>query len=204
MEFLLKRTNIVILAKHHNPSIISKEWLTQKKIVKEEIKEKFVHTPALSLIETDNFTFVVDSDRLQITVKKLNPQNIESLPQIAKKYISHLPETPYTAMGFNFVYHLSVENAKRELDALFSPDDKKFKKSFSENYQLGTTIRFKLKSFIVKIYLDSLSENNKIIANFNFHSSFENKSIEEVKDRLAEYSTMKGKAEQIIGELFNG
>ncbi len=107
-------------------------------------------------------------------------------------------------MGFNFVYHLSVENAKRELDILFSPDNKKFKKSFSENYQLGGTIRFKLKSFIVKIYLQPPSENNKIIANFNFHSSFENKSIEEVKDRLAEYSTMKGKAEQIIGELFNG
>ena len=35
MEYVLKNSNIVILAKNYNPSIVSKEWLKEKKVIEE-------------------------------------------------------------------------------------------------------------------------------------------------------------------------
>ncbi len=202
MESLLKGVNIVILAKSHNPSIISKDWLFQKEIIKEEeIKGKFVHTPVFSLVEVNGFTFIVDPDRLQIIVKNINPQNIEELPRIARKYIKKLPETPYTAVGFNFIYHLSVKNVKESLTALLSPNKEKFEGLFSGDYQIGGIIHFKFKDYRAKLDIQPLSGSSEININFNFHFDF--KGVEEIEDKLKEFSQIKSETEKIIGGLFN-
>ena len=115
-NFSLSGANVVILAKNHNPSIVSKEWLVQKKIIEEPVVS-FVHTPAFSVVEADNFRLVVDPDRLQISVKNFDPKNIENLPKITDNYVNQLPETPYTAIGFNYSYRVATE--KRDLKDIF-------------------------------------------------------------------------------------
>lgn len=197
MEVLLKNTNIVILASNHNPSIVSKEWLTQRKIIEEEVN-KFTHTPIFSLVETTNFTFVVDPDRLQISVKNITPENVESLPRIVERHINQLPETPYTAIGLNYIFH--IISAKQSLKDVFSTDEKKFRELFLDNYQLGGVIRFKFDDFLVAINLLPL-ENDKISADFNFHIN--SRDIEKIREKLRVYSKAKKKAEEILGGLFN-
>lgn len=198
MNYFLKGTNIVILGNKHNPTIVSKEWVAQKGIITEEIKN-FTHTPVFSLIETENFIFVVDPDRLQISVKKTLSQNLDELPHIAKRYIEQLPETPYIAIGINFIYHLNLEKG---LEDFFSPDTEKFKNIFSESYQIGGIIRFKFEKFLVRLNIQPAKENNKFIGNFNFHC--DTKKLEEIRKILNMYFKAKEKAESILKELSNG
>jgi len=69
-NFSLIGASIVVLAKNHNPSIISKDWLIQNKIIEEEILN-FTHLPIVSIIETNNINLFVDPNKLQLTIKKL-------------------------------------------------------------------------------------------------------------------------------------
>ena len=106
MEISLRVANIVILANTHNPSIISKEWLKEREVIEEAVVN-FTHTPVFSIVETNNFLFIVNPDRLEISIKSTTTENMENLPRIVKKYINRLPETPYTAIGFNYIYHVN-------------------------------------------------------------------------------------------------
>lgn len=168
-----------------------------KKIITEEIKD-FTHTPVFSLIETKNFIFAVDPDRLQISVKNISSQNLEELPNIIKRYTKQLPETPYLAIGFNFIYHLNLEKG---LERLFSPNTNKFKKIFSESYQIGGTIRFKFKNFLVRLNIQPIKGNDKFISDFNFHYDIE--ELKEIRKILRIYFKVKNKAEDILRELIN-
>jgi hypothetical protein len=195
-DFSLSGANIVILAKNHNPSIVTKEWLAQKEIIKEGIVN-FTHTPLFSLVETTNFNLIVDPNRLQISVKKAIPENIENLPKIIETYITKLPETPYTAIGFNYSYRITMGG--RSLKDIFSFDDKILRKIFSNDYRLGVTVHFTVRDFVVQVNLQPPNEELK--ANLNFH--FESENSEEIKKKVEEYSELKKKAEEILEGLFN-
>lgn len=197
MELSLDSANIVILAKNHNPTIVSKEWLTQKEILTGEIVS-FVHTPAFSVTETDIFTFIVDPERLQISIKENISENIEILSKIAKAYITKLPETPYTAIGFNYLYKIATE--RKSLKNILSPNDEKFKKLFSEDYQLGGSIRFKFENFLVIINFRS-ENDGKIVADFNFN--FNSEDVGKIIEKIETHATIKRKSEEILEELFN-
>lgn len=198
MEFSLTGANIVVLAKNHNPSIVTKEWLTDNKIFEENIVN-FVHTPIFSTVETNNFNLIVDSDRLQLSIKKVTTSNIRNLPQIIMSYISKLPETPYTAIGFNHIYQIMVR--PKRLKEIFSPDDKKFREIFEGDYQIGGIINFKFNDFIVRTNIQSFNAK-KIRMVFNFH--FGSKDVEEIKKRLIEYSDTIERTKKIIRGLFSG
>jgi hypothetical protein len=118
-NFSLATANIVVLARSFNPSIISKEWLYNKNIIKDSIKN-FVHTPVLSFVETDILSLVVESERAQISLKNTSTENIEALAKITEKLVSILPETPYVSVGFNYDFLLrkEVDNIRRELDEI--------------------------------------------------------------------------------------
>jgi len=196
MELLLTGANIVILAKNHNPSIVSKEWLIQKKIIEGGIIN-FAHTSAFSVVETDTFSFVEDPDRLQISVKNDIPNKIGSLSKMAKSYVNELPGTPYTAIGFNYLYSISTE--KDILKHIYFVDDEKFKKLFSENYQLGGIIMFNFNDFLVKTNLQP--DDNKVIADINFH--YDLKNVDELLDKIEEHIETEYKSKEILEELFN-
>jgi hypothetical protein len=195
-DFSLSGTNIVILAKNHNPSIVTKEWLAQKEIIEEEVVN-FTHTPLFSLVETANFNLIVDPNRLQISVKETIPENIENLPKIIKTYITKLPETPYTAMGVNYSYRITMGG--RSLRDIFSFDDKILRKTFSNDYRLGITVHFTFSDFVVSVNLQP--SNEELTADLNFH--FISKNPEEIKRRVEVYSELKNKAEEILEGLFD-
>ncbi len=196
MELSLDGANIVILASNHNPTIVSKEWLIQKKIIGGDIVN-FAHTPAFSIVETDMFGFIVDPERLQISARKNISENIENLSGIATRYVTELPETPYTAIGFNYLYHVTTRNSLTEL---LSPNDEKFRKLFPEDYQLGGNIHFRFEDFLVRINFQPV-DDGRIVADFNFH--FNSNNISKIIKKIETYIMMKRKSEEILEGLFD-
>lgn len=197
MTLSLIGANIVLLAKNHNPSIVSKEWLTQNKIITEQILD-FTHLPVISVIDTNNFNLMVDQDRLQLSLKKVDQKNLETLPQIISKYIDQLPETPYTTIGFNYSYRL--ENVQKKLKDVFLINDKRLTEIFSEDYAFGGIIKFVFGDFGVTFTTDQI-EDKEIRGGFNFH--FKSSKRGEIIKKLSKHSETKKRSEKILGELFH-
>ena len=201
MDISLIGANIVVLAKNHNPSIISKEWLSQKEIIDGDFVN-FTHTPAFSIVETEFFSLVVDPDRLQLTIKSDIQNNVDTLEQSILTYVQALPEVPYSAIGFNFVYNLVSKKAI--IKDIFNPSDEKFKKLFTENYQVGGIIKFNHDGFLVTISLqpnNTNNVNNEIKADFNFHYLLGDSS--EISDAILKHKQMKETSENILEMLFS-
>lgn len=193
---ILDSTNIVILAKSHNPTIVSRDWVIKKGVLEEPIIN-FIHTPPFSMVENNDLRIHVDSDRMQIIVKRVEQDIIDKLPVIIKNYVNSLPETPYTAIGFNFSYR---EITEKNLGSIFSPDVEKFRKAFSEDYRVGGIIRFSFDDFIVMM---NLRPDENVIAKFNFHTDIK-KGSGEIIEKLKSYHGAMRKAEEVLGVLFDG
>jgi hypothetical protein len=196
-QFTLGGTNIVILARNYNPSIVSKEWLYEKNIVRETVTN-FVHTPPLSVVETERISFVLDENRLQISLKSITTESIESLPKIAAGFVSCLPETPFVAVGFNYTYNIPKETSR--LKTLFALDDTKLKELFLENCEVGLIVSFPFKAFIVRMTAPPIrGKITRITMDFNFHS--DSHGADEVKKRLKLYPEAIEKTEEILRGL---
>ena len=194
--FTLRGANIVILAKNYNPSIATKDWLDRKGVIKEAAVINFVHTPPFSLVETNDFSLVVDLNRLQISVKKINSDNIETLPKIVEAYTNNLPETPCKTIGFNFSYSIAGE---RNIKDILCLDEEKIANIYSDDYRLGMTVHTKFRDFMMRITIQP--SNGELTAEFNFQ--FELSNFEEIKTKLGEYSDLITKTEGDLGGLFN-
>ena len=191
---ILRKANIVVLASNYNPSIVSRDWVLSKQLLSEPIGD-FVHTPAFSLIENNDFSLSVDMNRLQLSMKRLTVENMRLLPQIVKKFFTLLPETPYRAMGFNFVYELEVKNDF--LEHLFSPNKRSIKELFSSEYELGAIVSFGFKGFIVRVNISTVKPKQKArTVNFNFHTAID--GVDQAKERLDLYEKALQKAERIF------
>ncbi len=201
MDISLIGANIVILAKNHNPSIISKEWLSQKNIIVDNFIN-FTHTPAFSIVESESFSLVVDPDRLQLAVKGDIQNKIDALEQSILTYVQALPEVPYSAIGFNFLYIIETRNDI--IKEIFHPPDEMFKDLFTEDYQLGGIIKFNSDGFLVTINLQpniNNNENNEIRADVNFHYLLGDSS--ETSDIIEKHNQMKETSENILERLFS-
>jgi hypothetical protein len=184
----------VLLARNFNPSIASKEWLYGKDILR-EVAVNFLHTPPLSVVETEAVSFVLDENRLQISLKNISPENIELLQKIAGSFVSCLPETPFSAAGFNYTYDISKEGSN--LKGLSMPNNVKLKELFSESYELGVIVSFPFEEFIVRMSAPpTRDEATRIKVSFNFHSDCRN--ADEVRERLKLYSKTMERTEEII------
>ncbi len=163
--------NIVLLASNYNPSIISKEWLSQKGIFTEPA-ENFLHTPILALIENKDFAFAVDEQRLQLIIKRVTDENLAKAAQMVCKFAQTLPETPYKGLGLNYSY----SNEKGcDLNVLFTPKSATLKKLFSSDFQMGTMLVFPFESFLVSLSISPRqSKEEKMTLAFNFHTSVSN------------------------------
>lgn len=189
--------NIVILASNYNPSIVSKEWLYQKGIFTETVRN-FVHTPVFALIESEDFGLVIDEERLQITVRKVTQDNLNALTSIAEKFVDILPETPYKGIGLNYRYTSPREGY--DLHTILSPNDAKLSELLSPTYELGATVVFEFERFIVTFTVSpSLVKEQQIRMRFNFHSNTAN--VGEVKERLSSQMRALEKTQAIIQGL---
>ena len=189
--------SIVITAANYNPSIFSKDWLLQNGILT-ETPTNFVHTPVLSLTETEQFRRVVDEDRLVLTVHKPTQENLESASGMIERVVHLLPETPYTALGFNYRHLLSRDEFN--IENMFQPNREAIASMTSETYELGAALIFEFEGFTVRFtILPSLDRKKRLRVNFNFHSDV--KTVAEIDERLASQTTLVDKASSIVRRL---
>lgn len=188
--------NIVLLANKHNPSIISKEWVKENGLINGQIVN-FAHLPVAAIVEDLDYNLLVEESSLRITVKNIDESTKGNLPTIIQKYTEKLPEIPYTALGFNFLFKIdqNPENFKK----VFIADDNKAKAIFSEDYSFGVTIKFNYIRYLVTAIIIPENDNETKI-DFNFHSQINN--IKEINQILNDYPKTLEKSKNILNELF--
>jgi len=194
MKILPKEASIIILAKNHNPSIVTRDWLVNNKIL-DKIEES-INIPIVSVARSKDFDLIVDPDRLLLRVRKICDSNIKLLSSISKRYIEKLPETPYKALHFKFIYEVK---GNKDLKDIFNPRDDLFKRIFSIDYKIGGTVHFKFKKFSATVSLQP-GVGNKIIGDFTFR--FKSDDKEEIKAQLTQHKEARKKSEKILGGLF--
>jgi len=113
--FVATEVNVVVLANSHNPTIVTKDWLTQHRVVPATVS-KFLNTPALSVVEyeDDGISIQVEAPRLIVTQRAEGLDFRRAIvPEIVKTYVGLLPHTPYTAHGVNVEGYLKFDSAAR-------------------------------------------------------------------------------------------
>lgn len=188
-------TNIVLIANKHNPSIISKDWVKEKEIIEGEVIN-FAHLPVASIVEDLDYNLFVDEDTLRLTVKNLNSGLIENSPNIIQKYVHILPEIPYKALGFNFLF--KIDENPEKLKEIFIADDDKSKEIFSHDYTFGGVFKFKYNEFLVTLSI--MPEKDEIKADFNFH--FPSTGSQDILLVLEKHSEVFDKAQDVLINIF--
>lgn len=99
-------TSVVVLAKHHNPTILHPSFLSSEGIVPSdwELADQPVSTPVFAMVKYKNgIVFNVEQNRFQVRQDEPKDDAGESeLPSLAYKYVQKLPHVKYEAVGINF------------------------------------------------------------------------------------------------------
>lgn len=98
----------------------------------------------------------------------------------------------------NLVYYLTGEGL--ETKKIFNPNDAVIKSATADEYQMDAKLKFKYDDFVIVLTLANLGKD-KISSDFNFH--FGSKKADKIKDKILQYKTIKGKAENVLEGLFN-
>jgi hypothetical protein len=98
--------SVVVLAKHHNPTILHPSFLASEGIVPQDwdLSEPPVSTPVFAMVKyKNNIVFNVDENRFQI--RQEDPKNDiakSQIPVLVCKYVKKLPHVKYQSVGINF------------------------------------------------------------------------------------------------------
>lgn len=198
MEPTLNQANIVLAAPNHNPDIVSKEWLKQNDILKED-PIHFLPRPNHLLVETPNYSINLVQQRMTIATRNPNPKILDTLETIAKQYINALPNLSYSAVGLNSNW-LIVPIHPDLLKETFVVNQEKIDKMFHTNtrYDIGGMVHYQYDSFQANLVIPP-AENDQIIADFNYHSNITN--LDQVRDRISRFSQATEHARDTVRKL---
>ena len=105
----LMNSSAVIVAHDVNMSIFKPPWLVRQKILTdEELEGDLVVTPVLIRIPTPAFELLILPDRIQMRPGKDSDHAQSDLLRVLGGVVGTLPHTPFTAIGLNFEYRISV------------------------------------------------------------------------------------------------
>lgn len=203
MKATLKGANVVIIASSFNPSIVSKDWLINKGVVK-ELPKNFTHTPGFSFFESENFKITLLPDRFQLELKKIDELNLKELAPIAERFVTSLPETPYTAVGTNYLWQAEAE-AGEDIDKILKEiitfNWERSKSVFrEEDTSLGGTVWLNHNGFLMRLSIvPDLERKKYILCDFNYHANIV--GVEELKEMLSKSPEALTHSSEIVKEL---
>jgi hypothetical protein len=117
MKLEILNTSVVVLAKHHNPTILHPSFLASEGIVPSdwEVAEPPVSTPVFAMVKYKNgILFNVGENKFQVSQNDVEDEADKSLvPKLVCKYVQKLPHVKYQAVGINFKGF--IERAEPEL-----------------------------------------------------------------------------------------
>ena len=197
MEPTLDQGNIVLAAPNHRPDIVSKEWLNQKDILKEE-PTNFLHRQNRSLVETANYAIDVVQQRITIAARNSNQDTLNQLQTIANQYIDVLPNLSYYAVGLNSNWILPLHPDR--LKETFVTNQEKFNKVFHDktDYNIGGIVSFQYNSFQVQLVITP-QQDDQVIADFNYHSNIN--GLKQLRERISCFFKATEHARDTISNL---
>lgn len=106
MKLEILNASVVVLAKHHNPTILHPSFLVSEGIVPKEweLSERPVSTPVFAMVKYKNsIVFNVDENKFLVRQEELkNDVGKSQIPVLACKYVKKLPHVKYQSVGINF------------------------------------------------------------------------------------------------------
>lgn len=183
MEKTLLDANVVVVANGFNVPLFSQLWLAGKGIFTEDelTKSSPCFTPTFVQVDTPDCTLTVQSNRMQLKIKKQGSGVIAKIQRI----IELLPECPYTGIGFNFSWgvtsfskDISAVSKKNFLpSAANNPWHAEFKKDHSVT--VGAIYRKCFQDSIMHLEIrpqtisigvgEEHADKDSMIFSFNFH-----------------------------------
>jgi hypothetical protein len=99
----------VVVAQQFNPTIIKEGWLQKRMILAEgDLRDGSIFTDFVVQVRTEQFHMLVLQEQLQFVPSVPLAQQQQLIVEKLGALIQQLPETPYTALGLNFVWHLTA------------------------------------------------------------------------------------------------
>lgn len=194
MKIEILNINVVVSAKHHNPTILHPSFLSSEAIVPSdwEVAEPPVSTPVFGMVKYKNgIVFNVMENRFQVGQEELKDEVGESqVPALACKYVQKLPHVKYESVGINFKGF--IEWADPEIlvmDRFLKPGIADFNgahpkaSGFRFVYQLDDVrLRLTFDSGKVK-HAESENERNGILIDANYHMDLAGNNIHQEIER---------------------
>ncbi len=205
--------NVVVAARQFNPTIFDQLWLVGNGIaLTDEVQGegRFVFTPPFVQLRTPQFALLVLPEQLQFAPDPVTEDSGVLVVEKVGAIVGLLPQTPYTAVGLNFAWHLIPEPVEyrafcKELffrsNPLFSPfeaDDARFGGYLSRDI-LGTRLKLDVKPVVT----GSDKERAEVLQfAFNFHVDIERAdAVEKIQQTLERWNEARNYARQIISAL---
>jgi len=207
-------TSVVVLAKHHNPTILHPSFLISEGIVPPdwEVAEPPVSTPVVAIVKYKNgIVFNVDENKFQVIENKIKDDFRKSqVSNLACKYAQKLPHVNYKAVGINFKGF--VECVKPEtivINRFLKPDVANF--NGNQPKALGLRIVYELADARLRLSCDSgkvkRAENEKerdgILIDANYHMDLPGNDVrKEIKESTSLFSKYCDNFVKVTGNVF--
>ena len=179
MPVHLLEQNVVIAANQLNPSIFSQLWLARTGLVREEeFAGGCIYADGVSNTIAREFALLVIPPRLQFSPRVAQGRDADLVREKVGRILELLPQTPYTAMGFNFHWCLVPPDGNlslltrqlfyqenRPVFAAFDCPDAAFGTYLSKD-ALGMRLRLDVKPTVVE---SELFRGSGVLFQFNFN-----------------------------------
>jgi len=177
-------TNVVVVAKAHNPTILSPAFLREERIVPSDwqpVDAQVITTlPIAKVPYTNGIELLVQPNRLQVLDHLIPPNEVEAtpIPGIAKRFVETLKHVPYTSVGINFTGLIPMDAPEKFLigrflkDGPWNADDlipKAVDFQFLYEHQVGR-MKFSIAPGMVQRNADT--ELRGLIVEVNVHNDF--------------------------------
>ena len=197
----LRKVTIVILARSHNPSIVSPDWVRTALMI-DEAPIEFIHTPPFSMFDSASFRLTVDFDRWELICKALDEEHMSCCSQTAKAYIRSFPHVKYNSFGMNYIWAYCpsdsgqhVPEVKLLIDGL---DPRGIFDGRSIKY--GGTVEVDFGDHILRLRIDY--ENDRAITlNYNFSYDMKGCTVEERTKTLDSFLSLRTDSERLTKSL---
>ena len=206
-EFRLHSTSVVVIAKHHNPSMLNECFLINEGIVSQDWSAgKFINTPDMASVEYLNNFLYVDQDRLLFR-ESMDPPAIltksNKIYDLASNYVSKQPNIPYKKLGLNHEISIIRDNPKQWLTKQFANP-----KFHDQNFHVQSRFIIPLADSITLnvtfedgvVPRNGKDEDNGIRIGCNVHYDGPFESVDVLRQKIAERTNVK---EQIKHYLDN-
>ena len=213
MSVELVGQNVVIVARLFNPSVLSQLWLVRHGLIAEDDFESgCLFSDSLVQASTANFNLILVPEQFQFVPKVGDDLEQALIVEKVGAIVSHLPHTPYTAVGLNFLYHLTPEDGdagQLSRQMFFRPETPLYQNFNSEGALYGAYLskdfdgcRLRLDIKPVTVPLPDTRKETRLHFGFNFHLDLagDEGAVDNIVAMLNRWTAAKAEAVRIVNE----